>query len=146
MLVGHFLVTSLEWRNTEYVVSERQVLIRHGIFQPVLTHFSLHGAHTVVEMHGVDIGNLMFKPRAGQATAPTQATRPCGPTPPTTSRLPLHTRPPSGAADNRAGAKLKRRRRPKTKDDEAQRDHKDEMGFRLSGERWLIGPDILRQD
>ncbi len=71
MLVGHFLVTSREWQNTEYLVSERQVLIRHGIFQPVLTHFSLHGLpHTVIEMHGPDIGNIMFKPREGQGYGP----------------------------------------------------------------------------
>ena len=71
MAVGHFLVTALEWRNTEYLVTERQVLIRHGIFQPTLTTYSLHGLpHTIVEMHGPDIGNLMFKPREGQGYGP----------------------------------------------------------------------------
>lgn len=71
MAVGHFLVTRREWENTEYLVSERQVLIRHGIFQPSLTHFSLHGLpNTTVEMHGIDIGNVMFKPRQGQGYGP----------------------------------------------------------------------------
>ena len=48
-------VTRREWENTEYLVSERQVLIRHGIFQPSLTQFSLHGLpNTTVEMYGTD--------------------------------------------------------------------------------------------
>jgi hypothetical protein len=71
MAAGHFLVTSREWRNTEYLVTERQVLIRHGIFQPSLTSYSLHGLPiTIVEMRGPDIGNLMFKPREGQGYGP----------------------------------------------------------------------------
>jgi hypothetical protein len=71
MAVGHFFVTGREWRNTEYLVSERQVLIRHGILQPSITSYSLHGLPlTVVEMHGPDIGNLMFKPREGQGYGP----------------------------------------------------------------------------
>jgi hypothetical protein len=52
-------------------VSGRQVLIRHGIFRPVISTFSLLGLpHTIVEMHGEDIGNLMFKPREGQGYGP----------------------------------------------------------------------------
>jgi len=71
MAVGHFLVTAREWRNTEYMVTERQVLIRHGIFQPSLTIYSLHGLpHTIVQMHGSDVGNIMFKPREGQGYGP----------------------------------------------------------------------------
>jgi hypothetical protein len=71
MAVGHFLVTAREWRNTEYLVTERQVLIRHGIFQPTLTSYSLHGLpHTLVQMHGSDVGNVMFKPREGQGYGP----------------------------------------------------------------------------
>src|SRR6476661_8889544 len=31
MLVGHFLATYREWTQTEYMVTERQVLIRHGV-------------------------------------------------------------------------------------------------------------------
>lgn len=71
MAAGHFLVTMREWQNTEYVVSERQVLIQHGIFQPRLTMFSLHGLpNTIVQMHGQDVGNLMFEPREGQGYGP----------------------------------------------------------------------------
>lgn len=71
MAVGHFFVTASEWENTEYLVSGRQVLIRHGIFRPVISTFSLLGLpHTIVEMHGEDIGNLMFKPREGQGYGP----------------------------------------------------------------------------
>jgi hypothetical protein len=71
MLVGHFLVTRREWANTEYLVSERQVLIRHGIWQPRLLMYSLSGLpHTVVEMRGPDVGNVMFKPREGQGYGP----------------------------------------------------------------------------
>ncbi len=71
MAVGHFLVTASEWQNTEYLVSERQVLIRHGIFRPSVTMFSLLGLpHTIVEMHGEDIGNVMFRPREGQGYGP----------------------------------------------------------------------------
>ena len=71
MAVGHFFVTAREWENTEYLVSERQVLIRHGVFRPVIATFSLLGLpHTVVEMHGKDVGNLMFKPREGQGYGP----------------------------------------------------------------------------
>jgi hypothetical protein len=71
MAVGHFFVTAREWRNTEYVVSERQVLIRHGIFRPGVARFSLLGLpQTVVEMHGPNIGHLMFKPREGEGYGP----------------------------------------------------------------------------
>jgi hypothetical protein len=71
MVAGHFFVTAREWSNTEYLVSERQVLIQHGIFRPSVTMFSLWGLpHTVVEMHGPEVGNLMFKPREGQGYGP----------------------------------------------------------------------------
>jgi hypothetical protein len=71
MAVGHFFVTAREWQNTEYVVTERQVLIRHGIFRPAIATFSLLGLpHTLVEMRGADTGNLMFKPREGQGYGP----------------------------------------------------------------------------
>jgi hypothetical protein len=71
MLVGHFLVTRREWDNTEYLVSERQVLIRHGLWQPRITMYSLLGLpQTVVEMRGSDVGNVLFKPREGQGYGP----------------------------------------------------------------------------
>jgi hypothetical protein len=71
MLVGHFLVTAREWDNTEYLVTERQVLIHHGIFQPQVTTYSIQGLpHTRVEMRGDDIGNIMFVPREGQGYGP----------------------------------------------------------------------------
>jgi hypothetical protein len=71
MLVGHFLVTEREWENTEYLVTERQVLIRHGLWQPRLMMYSLHGLpDTLVEMRGADVGNVMFKPREGQGYGP----------------------------------------------------------------------------
>lgn len=71
MLVGHFFVTAREWQNTEYLLSERQVLIRHGIFRPSITLFSILGLpHTIVQMQGQDIGNLMFKPRQGEGYGP----------------------------------------------------------------------------
>ena len=71
MAVGHFFVTAREWQNTEYIVSERQVLIRHGIFRPGILRFSLLGLpHTIVEMHGPDIGHLLFKPREGEGYGP----------------------------------------------------------------------------
>ena len=47
------------------------MLIRHGIFSPTLTIYSLLGLpHTIVEMHGQEIGNVMFKPREGQGYGP----------------------------------------------------------------------------
>src|SRR5438874_1257982 len=71
MAVGHFLVTLWEWQQTEYVVTDSRVFIRHGIFSPRLATFSLAGLpHTLVEMHGPDVGNLMFKPRDGQGYGP----------------------------------------------------------------------------
>ncbi len=71
MLVGHFLVTGREWENTEYLVTERQVLIRHGLWQPRLMMYSLHGLpDTLVEMRGPGVGNVMFKPREGQGYGP----------------------------------------------------------------------------
>jgi hypothetical protein len=71
MAVGHFLVTAREWANTEYVVTERQVLIRHGILTPTVTTYSLHGLPlTTIEMRGTDTGNLLFKPREGQGYGP----------------------------------------------------------------------------
>ena len=71
MLVGHFLVTYREWRQTEYVITDSRVLIRHGVLNPTLTVYSLLGLpHTVVEMRGQDVGNIMFKPREGQGYGP----------------------------------------------------------------------------
>ena len=71
MAVGHFLVTSQEWRQTEYMITESRVLIRHGIFSPSLTIYSLLGLpHIIVEKRGRDVGNLMFKPQAGQGYGP----------------------------------------------------------------------------
>src|SRR3954454_14490856 len=34
MAVGHFLVTYREWQQTEYLVTDSRVLIRHGILNP----------------------------------------------------------------------------------------------------------------
>lgn len=71
MAVGHFFVTAREWEHTEYVVTERQVLIRHGIFRPTIAMFSLLGLpHTTVEMHGEQTGNVMFVPREGEGYGP----------------------------------------------------------------------------
>lgn len=71
MAVGHFLVTAREWRNTEYLVSERQVLIQHGILRPSVAMYSILGMpHTLLEMHGEDIGNIMFKPPKGEGYGP----------------------------------------------------------------------------
>jgi hypothetical protein len=71
MAFGHFFVTAREWTNTDYVVTERQVLIRHGILTPTVTKYSLHGLPlTTIEMRGHDIGNLLFKPREGQGYGP----------------------------------------------------------------------------
>lgn len=71
MLAGHFLVTSSEWTNTEYMVTESRVLIRHGVFSPAVTVYSLLGLpHTEIEMHGKDVGNVMFKPRQGEGYGP----------------------------------------------------------------------------
>jgi hypothetical protein len=71
MAIGHFLVTAREWRNTEYLVSERQVLIQHGIFRPSVAMYSLLGMpHTLLEMHGEGVGNIMFKPPEGEGYGP----------------------------------------------------------------------------
>jgi len=71
MAAGHFLVTLYEWNQTEYLVTETRLLIRHGIFSPSLTVYSLLGLpHTVVEMHGQDVGNIMFEPREGHGYGP----------------------------------------------------------------------------
>ena len=71
MLAGHFLVTYREWRQTEYLITDSRVLIRHGVLNPTLTIYSLLGLpHTVVEMRGRDVGNVMFKPREGQGYGP----------------------------------------------------------------------------
>ena len=71
MAVGHFLVTLYEWRQTEYLITESRLLIRHGIFTPSLTVYSLLGLpHTRVEMHGERIGNIMFEPREGHGYGP----------------------------------------------------------------------------
>jgi hypothetical protein len=71
MGVGHFLLTYREWQQTEYLVSDSRVLIRHGVFSPGVTVYSLLGLpHTVIEMHGEGVGNVMFKPREGQGYGP----------------------------------------------------------------------------
>ncbi len=71
MAVGHFLVTSREWQNTEYLVTERQVLIRHGVLSPTVTMYSLLGLpQTVIESQHGDVGNVMFKPQQGQGYGP----------------------------------------------------------------------------
>jgi hypothetical protein len=71
MLVGHFLLTSREWTNTEYLITGSRVLIRHGIFSPRLTSYSIASLpHTQVVMHGENIGNVMFKGPFGQGYGP----------------------------------------------------------------------------
>ncbi len=71
MAAGHFLLTTREWAYTDYMVTESRVLIRHGILSPTVTIYSLLGLpHTVLEMKGGDIGNIMFKPREGQGYGP----------------------------------------------------------------------------
>ncbi len=60
---GHFLLTSREWENTEYLVTNSRVLIKHGVWVPRLTTYSLLSLpHTQVEMHDSEVGNVMFKP------------------------------------------------------------------------------------
>ncbi|MDQ3930433.1 MAG: PH domain-containing protein, partial [Chloroflexota bacterium] len=71
MLGGHFVLTSCEWHNTEYLVTNQRVLIRHGIFSPRLTIYGLVGLpHTHVIMHGENIGNVMFRGPFGQGYGP----------------------------------------------------------------------------
>jgi hypothetical protein len=71
MLAGHFIVTYREWTQTEYMVTGRQVLIRHGVFAPSVTTYSLLGLpHTNVQMQGQGVGNLMFVPREGEGYGP----------------------------------------------------------------------------
>lgn len=71
MAVGHFAVTAREWANTEYMITENRVLIKHGVFSPTVTVYSLLGLpHTEIEMHGRDTGNIMFKPQQGQGYGP----------------------------------------------------------------------------
>jgi hypothetical protein len=71
MAVGHYFITAREWVNTEYLVTGRQVLIRHGIFRPTIAMYSLLGLpHTTVEMHGSSTGNVMFVPREGEGYGP----------------------------------------------------------------------------
>jgi hypothetical protein len=71
MAVGHFVATALEWNNTEYMVTGRQVLISHGIIRPAVPMFSILGPpHTTLEMQGPNIGNVLFKPREGQGYGP----------------------------------------------------------------------------
>ncbi|MDQ5823846.1 MAG: hypothetical protein M3441_06475 [Chloroflexota bacterium] len=71
MLGGHFVLTHREWDNTEYLVTHSRVLIRHGIFTPRLTSYSLGSLpHTQVVMHGDDIGNVMFKGPFGHGYGP----------------------------------------------------------------------------
>lgn len=71
MLVGHFSLTRREWSHTEYLVTDSRVLIRHGIFSPRLTSYSMVSLpHTQVVMHGDDIGNVLFKGPFGQGYGP----------------------------------------------------------------------------
>lgn len=71
MLGGHFILTNLEWNNTEYLITNSRVLIRHGIFSPRLTSYSLGSLpHTQVVMRGVNLGNVMFKGPFGQGYGP----------------------------------------------------------------------------
>ena len=71
MLAGHFLVTSYEWSQTDYLVSETRVLIRHGIFSPSVTVYSLLGLPRLeIEMRGPHVGNIMFKPPRGEGYGP----------------------------------------------------------------------------
>jgi hypothetical protein len=71
MLVGHYFVTSREWQNTEYLITENRLLVRHGALSPDLRVYSLAGLpHTVVEMRGKDVGNILFEPQQGQGYGP----------------------------------------------------------------------------
>ncbi|HEX8597150.1 MAG TPA: hypothetical protein VF952_01375 [Chloroflexia bacterium] len=71
MLGGHFILTHREWNNTEYLVTHSRVLIRHGIFSPKVTSYSLGSLpHTQVVMHGENVGNVMFKGPFGQGYGP----------------------------------------------------------------------------
>ncbi len=71
MAVGHFVLTTHEWHNTEYIVTDARVLIMHGAITPKMAIYSLAGLpHTIVEMHGQDVGNIMFKPQQGQGYGP----------------------------------------------------------------------------
>jgi hypothetical protein len=71
MAVGHFLVTSYEWRQTEYLITPSRLLIRHGIFSPKVTVYSLIGLpHTQVRMHGENVGSILFEPREGEGYGP----------------------------------------------------------------------------
>lgn len=71
MVGGHFLLTAREWKNTEYMVTEKRLLVRHGVFSPRVTIYSLLGLpHTMLEMRGPNVGNLLFKPQAGQGYGP----------------------------------------------------------------------------
>lgn len=71
MLVGHFLLTTREWRNTEYLVTDTRVLIRHGVFSPRVKVYSLSALpHMLIEMRGKDVGNIMFKPQQGEGYGP----------------------------------------------------------------------------
>lgn len=71
MLGGHFVLTSREWDNTEYLVTNNRILIRHGIFSPRLTTYSMVSLpHTRVIMYGDNIGNVMFQQPFGQGYGP----------------------------------------------------------------------------
>ncbi len=71
MLAGHFYLTLREWHNTEYLLTEHRLLIRHGIFSPSITTYSVLGLpHTSVQMHGPDVGNIMFVPPRGEGYGP----------------------------------------------------------------------------
>lgn len=71
MAAGHFLITAREWRNTEYLITERQVLIKHGILAPTVTMYSLLGLpQTIIQEQRDGTGNIMFKPRQGEGYGP----------------------------------------------------------------------------
>ncbi len=83
MVVGHFLVTAREWRNTEYLVTNSRVLLRHGLLSPKLTAYSLSTLpHTLVVMTGKGVGNIMFKPAFGKGYGPGPGYRTMWPYPP----------------------------------------------------------------
>lgn len=83
MAGGHFLLTRREWQNTEYLVTDSRVLIRHGVFAPRLTMYSLLTLpHTQVVMHGIEVGNVMFKSPYGGGYGPNPGYRTMWPYPP----------------------------------------------------------------
>lgn len=83
MAGGHFLLTLREWRNTEYLVTNSRMLIKHGVWSPKLTTYSLLSLpHTQIVMHSSDVGNVMFKPPDGEGYGPAPGYRTMWPYPP----------------------------------------------------------------